>query len=110
MKSIEYMNRKLYLSLSNYYYGDNLYVSLINEKDDNFCDLTINIPTYLFEDEKEIIINGDTNEKLVDKLEELGIVTDTYKYAFSGYGKYKVMIFNEEKAKDYIKYDNRENN
>lgn len=110
MKKIKYGKYNLYLVLGNYTYGKNLYVGIITSSGENYCDLSINIPTYLFETENEIIINNDISNDLVDKLEELGILTDTYKVAFSGYGRYRVMIFNEEIAKEYIKEDYRKEN
>ena len=81
---------------------------MITNNGENYCDLSVNIPTYMLETDDEIIINGDTSNELVEKLEDLGILIDTYKIAISGFGRYKVMIFNEEMAKDYIKVDYRE--
>lgn len=110
MEKIKYGRYNLYLVLGNYSYGNNLYVGLITSGGEDYCDLSINIPTYLFETDNEIIINNDTSNELINKLEELGIITDTYKVAFSDYGRYKVMIFNEEVAKKYVKEDYRKEN
>lgn len=107
MKTIKYTDEKLYITLGSYSYGGNLYVGMITDKGEDFCDLSVNIPTYMLETDEEIIINGDTSNELVETLEDLGILIDTYKVAFSGFGRYKVMIFNEEMAKDYIKFDYR---
>lgn len=107
MKTIKYADKKLYITLGSYSYGGNLYVGMITDKGEDFCDLSINIPTYMLETDNEIIINGDTSNKLVETLEDLGILIDTYKIALSGFGRYNVMIFNEEMAKDYIKFDYR---
>lgn len=113
MKTIKWtwkeFNKKydLYLTLNNYINNGNLYVGIMYydkeiEDYDLFSDLTINITDYMFELDDEIIINNDIPTDLVEKLEELGILIDTYKYAYSGFGAYKVMIFNKELAKDYI--------
>lgn len=108
MKIINYGKEKLSLVMGNYQCNGNLYIGMITDKGEDFCDLSINIPTYMLETDNEIIINGDTSNELVEKLEDLGILIDTYKVAFSGFGKYKVMIFNEKVAKDYVKVDYRE--
>lgn len=108
MKAIKHNKYNLYFELGNYSYGGNLYVGMITSNGESYCDLSVNIPTYMLETDDEIIINGDTSNELVEKLEDLGILIDTYKIALSGFGRYKVMIFNEEMAKDYIKIDNRE--
>ena len=108
MKAIKYKKYNLYFELANYNYGGNLYVGMITNNGESYCDLSVNIPTYMLETDDEIIINGDTSNELVEKLEDLGILIDTYKIATSGFGRYKVMIFNEEMAKDYIKVDYRE--
>ena len=107
MKAVKYDKEKLYFTIGTYSYGGNLYVGMITNKGEDFCDLSINIPTYMLETDNEIIINGDINNELVETLKDLGILIDTYKMAFSGFGRYKVMIFNEEMAKDYIKFDYR---
>ena len=107
MNSIKYENEDLYLVLGNYSCNNNLYIGLITKRGEDYCDLTINIPNYLFEFDDEVIINGNTSNELVEVLEDLGILVDTYKIAFSGFGRYKVMIFNEEVAKEYIKEDYR---
>lgn len=110
MKTINYGKEKLSLVIGNYECNGNLYVGLLTKDDESYSDITINIVDYLFELDNEVVINGDISNELVDKLEDLGILIDTYKMAFSGFGRYKVMIFNEEVAKDYIKYDYREMN
>ena len=107
MNTIQYKGEHLHLNLGSYTYGDNLYVGVETENGESYCDLTINIPTYMFEDDNEIIINGDVEEDFIEILESLGILFDTYKYAFSGFGKYRVMIFNESMAKEYVKEDLR---
>lgn len=107
MKAVKYGKEKLYFTIGTYNYGGNLYVGMVNDKGEDFCDLSVNIPTYMLETDEEIIINGDISNELVEVLEDLGILIDTYKMAFSGFGRYKVMIFNEEMAKDYIKIDYR---
>ena len=107
MKAIKYDKENLYLVLGNYSCNNNLYVGLIDKNGEDYCDLTINIPNYLFEFDDEVIISGDITNHLIETLEDLGILVDTYKIAFSGFGRYKVMIFNEEVAKEYIKIDYR---
>lgn len=107
MKAIKFNKENLYMVLGNYSSNNNLYIGLITKSGEDYCDLTINIPNYLFEFDDEVIINGDTSNELVEVLEDLGILVDTYKIAFSGFGRYKVMIFNEEVAKEYIKEDYR---
>lgn len=108
MKAIKYDNYNLYFELGTYNYGGALFIGMITEDEESFCDLTINITDYMFELDNEVIINGDISEELIETLEDLGILIDTYKFAYSGFGKYKVMIFNEEIAKDYVKNDYRE--
>lgn len=102
MKTINYDNEKLNIIVDNYI-DNNLYVGLVTKNDlEVYADLTINIPTYMFEEDNEIIISGDIGNDLVEKMEKIGILTDTNKIACSGFGRYKVMLFNREKAKDYI--------
>ena len=47
MKTIKYGKEKLYITLGSYSYGENLYVGLITDKGEDFCDLSVNIPTYI---------------------------------------------------------------
>lgn len=107
MNKIKYGKYKLNMVLSNYLHNNNLYIGLITGSGESFADLTINIPNYLFELDNEIVINGDIPNDLINVLEDLGILIDTYKFAYSGYGQYKVMYFNYDVAKDYISCDNR---
>lgn len=87
-----------------YCYGNNLYVEIIDiNENESFCDLTININGYIFENKEEIIVDNDTPIELIKTLEEMEILKDTGKYAYSGYARYKVMLFNKEKAKKYEK-------
>ena len=107
MNFIKYENEDLYLVLGNYSCNNNLYIGINTKEGEMFSDLTINITDYMFEFDNEIIINGDCPIELVEILEDLGILINTYKVAFSGFGEYKVMIFNEEVAKEYINEDYR---
>ena len=107
MKTIKYGRYKLGLVLANYVNNGNLYIGLITGSGESFADLTINIPNYFFELKDEIIINGDVSNDLIKALEDLGILINTYKLAYSGFGRYKVMIFNYEIAKDYVVVDER---
>lgn len=100
MKIINYMGEKLHFELSRYG-NDRLCIEIITANGENFNTLTVNIPSYMLEDKNEIIINGNVSDNFIEKLENLGILTNTHKYAHSGYGVYKVMIFNQDKAKDY---------
>lgn len=92
---------------SKYMNNNRLYVGVLcynkEYKDyECFTDLTINIPSYMFETDTEIILNNDTNRELIDLLLDMGVITDTCKYAYSGFGTYKVVEFNMEKAKEYM--------
>lgn len=97
----------LYITTSNYSNNGRLYVGLVyydTEINDYECftDLTINIPMYMLESENEIILSNDTPKELIDLLLRLGIITDTYKVAYSGYSQYQVVLFNKEVAKEYM--------
>lgn len=66
-----------------------------------FSDLTINIPMYMFETDNEIIIDNDCPMELIEQLEDIGILNNTYKTAQSGFATYMVMQIDLEKAKEY---------
>ena len=102
MKYITYGKEKLYFFLDNYANNGALYIGLCTKDNELYADLTINIPEYLFYAWNEIIINGDISSDLVKKLEKAGILEPTGKLTRSGFGTYKIMEFNFEKAKDYI--------
>lgn len=110
MEYIKYGKTNLCLILASYKNNGNLYVGLKTKSGEDYSDLTINIPMYMFETDNEIIINNDNSNELIETLEDLNILTDTFKYAYSGYARYKVMNFNKEVAKKYIKKDYREEN
>lgn len=97
---------KLALETGKYSNNGRLFIDILdmNEKE-SFTDLTINIPTYIFETDNEIIINNDCPSELVDLLEKMEILEDTYKLAISGYSVYHIERFNYEKAKKYICYE-----
>lgn len=100
-------NYDLCFTFNNYINNNRLYVGIMYydeeiEDYDLYSDLTINITDYMLEFDDEIIINNDIPTDLVKKLEDLGILIDTYKYAYSGFSQYKVMIFNKDLAKDYV--------
>ena len=102
MEYISYNGEKLGFYLDNYANNGNLYVSLYTQNNEDYADLSINLPNYLLEFEEEIVINGDVSSDLVKKLVDKGILIDTFKTAYSGFETYKVMYFNREIAKDYI--------
>jgi hypothetical protein len=100
-------NYDLCLRTSNYVNNNRLYVGIMYYDTELkgyeiFSDLTINIPSYELKNDYEIVINNDTPIDLIEKLEDLGILLDTYDYAYSGFSQYKVMIFNKELAKEYM--------
>ena len=116
IKTIPYtfLGEKYNLSivLATYNYGGNLYVGMVDETGEDYCNISINIPNELYmSDTKngkyEISINNDTSKELIKKLTDMGILENTDMTMFSGYSMYNVKIFNENKAKDYIIKDYR---
>lgn len=94
----------LSFEIGNYTHNNRLYVGLVSmgEPIEPFSDFTINVPWYLFESDDEIILSNDIEDDLVKLLEDMGIIKDTYKVVCSGFSKYRVVEFYEDKAKEYI--------
>lgn len=96
---------ELGFNIGKYTNNGRIYIGVLDKKGASFecfSDLTINIPMYLFEEDSEIIINNDAPIELIDLLVKMNILVDTYKFAYSGYSRYKVMRFNKENAREYI--------
>ena len=107
MKTINYKRYKLGLAIGNYVDNDRLYLGLIMKNGEDWGDLSVNIPSFTIFDDNEFVIDGDNPEDLIEAIEKAGIIKLTDRTAYSGYGAYKVAIFNEEVAKDYIVADYR---
>lgn len=106
----------LYLQLGRYTNNSNLFLGLVYydsdiEDYDSFNDLTINVPMTPLENngiwfdkskETEIIINGDLGKEIRKTLYSLPFLKKTDRVVHSGFATYEVALFNYEKAKDYI--------
>ena len=106
----------LYLEVGRYEYNSNLFLGLVYydseiEDYESFSDLTINIPMTPLENngvwfdkdkETEIIINGDLGTEIRKTLYSLPFLEKTDRKVQSGFGNYEVALFNYNKAKDYI--------
>jgi hypothetical protein len=106
----------LYLQLGRYTNNSNLFLGLVYydseiEDYESFNDLTINVPMTPLENngiwfdknkETEIIINGDLGKEIRKTLYSLPFLKKTNRVVQSGFATYEVALFNYEKAKDYI--------
>lgn len=91
----------VYFSMSNYYYGGSKYISVIDSNENEvFCDLTINIPTYIL-NENEIIINGDVPKSLLKSMEKEKLIKITRKTVKSGFAEYMICEIDYDKLKEY---------
>lgn len=109
----------LYLELGRYEFNSNLFIGLVYydtdiEGYDSFSDLTINIPMTPLENngvwfnkdkETEIILNGDLGTEIRKTLYNLPFLKKTNRKVQSGFGSYEVALFDYNKAKDYILYE-----
>lgn len=109
----------LYLEVGRYEYNSNLFLGLVYydsdiEDYDSFSDLTINVPMTPLENngvwfdkdkETEIIINGDLGKEIRKTLYSLPFLKKTDRVVQSGFATYEVALFDYQKAKDYILWE-----
>lgn len=106
-KIIEFNQGKATLQVSNYQYGNRLYVGAIMVEDNEpFGDITVNLPDFPINDNAEgfidDLINSNTFD-LIPKLKELGIIKESYGKVRYNYGSYEYVKFDLEKLKEYDK-------
>ncbi len=106
-KIIEFNQGKATLQVSNYQYGNRLYVGAIMIEDNEpFGDITVNLPDLPISDNAEgfidDLINSNTFD-LIPKLKKLGIIKESYGKVRYNYGSYEYVKFDLEKLKEYDK-------
>ena len=106
-KIIEFNQGKATLQVSNYQYGNRLYVGVIMIEDNEpFGDITVNLPDLPISDNAEgfidDLINSNTFD-LIPKLKKLGIIKESYGKVRYNYGSYEYVKFDLEKLKEYDK-------
>ncbi len=106
-KIIEFNQGKAILRVSNYQYGNRLYVGAIMIEDNEpFGDITVNLLDLPISDSAEgfidDLVNSDTFD-LIPKLKELGIIKESYGKVNCNYGSYEYVKFDLEKLKEYDK-------
>lgn len=94
----------LVFEIGKYQNNGRKYIGLVSFESivEPFSDFTINIPMYMFENDNEIILSNDIEDDLIELLVNMGIIKCTGKFAYSGFSKYRVVEFYEDKAKEYI--------
>lgn len=106
-KIIEFNQGEATLQVSNYQYGNRLYVGAVMIEDNEpFGDITVNLPDLPISDNAEgfidDLINSNTFD-LIPKLKELGIIKESYGKVRYNYGSYEYVKFDLEKLKEYDK-------
>ena len=106
-KIIEFNQGKATLQVSNYQYGNRLYVGAIMIEDNEpFGDITVNLPDLPISDNAEgfidDLINSNTFD-LIPKFKKLGIIKESYGKVRYNYGSYEYVKFDLEKLKEYDK-------